>query len=68
MKERIRQLVLNVSPAAQVALKVHIAQNLVLMIHWILKMSSWAPVYVFKCKSNFCDGQVHLVPGLEAYI
>jgi len=59
---------LNVLPAAQVALKVHIAQKLVLMIHWILKIYSWAPVYVFKRKSNFCDGQEHFVPGLEAYI
>lgn len=68
MKERIRQLILNVLPAAQVALKVRIAQNLVLMIHQILKMCFWAPVYVFKCKSNFCDGQEHFAPGLEAYI
>lgn len=35
MRERIKQAILNVSPAAQVALKGHIAENLVLMIHWI---------------------------------
>lgn len=68
MRERIRQLLLNVLPAAQVALKVHMAQNLVLMIHRILKMCSWAPAYVFKYKSKLCDGQDDFVPGLEAYI
>lgn len=68
MKERVRQLGLNVSPAAQAALNIHIAQNLVLMIHWILKTCSWAPVSVFKCKLNFCGGQEHFVPELEAYI
>lgn len=38
------------------------------MIHQILKMCSWTPVYEFKCKSNFCDDQKCFVPGLEAYI
>lgn len=68
MRGSLRQSVFNVWPVAQVALKVHMAQNLVLMIHWILKMCSWAPVYAFKCKPKFCDGQEHFMPGLEACI